>query len=450
VSRVRGGLTQGLHYLLRVARTEHGRAGNEGVSAGFGTTLDGVERDAAINLKPNVTAALIEQGTRATYLFQHKIQELLPTEARFNGHDQDHVQLIEQIGIRLDRGGRLQRHRRPGTLGADFSSQTHRCGCGFDVEGDTLGACLNIRGSPTVGVGNHQVRIDGLSDRCGQRLDDGHTDREVRHEVVVHHIHVQEIGARNARGFTREVRKVRVEQARSDPHDTSVPSVGQTDPMKVMQAFVYRVSRHVLIGPALYLAGRPKIIGREHIPKSGPIILTSNHVAVIDSFYVTLAARRLVRWLAKSEYFAAPGWFGRLRDWSFITSGQVPVDRSGGDAAQAALEGATAILAEDGAWGIHPEGTRSPDGLLHRGRTGVMRVAAKTGVPVIPIALRNTLGPWWKKRVHITVLPPIDTSSLDPDDGPAIRKATDALMAAIAEHCGQTYIDTYAKRRITT
>ncbi|GAC70774.1 lysophospholipid acyltransferase family protein [Gordonia soli] len=210
---------------------------------------------------------------------------------------------------------------------------------------------------------------------------------------------------------------------------------------------LYLICRHVVIGPWLRFRGRPRIIGREHVPRRGAVILAANHLAVSDSFYLTLAARRPVSFLAKSDYFEGRGLRGRLTRRFFAGLGQIAVDRRGGDSARAALDAASAILARGDAWGIHPEGTRSPDGDLHRGHTGVIRVAAGTGAPVVPVAIRGTrrdeTARW--NRVEVTFLPPMDLSATPTDDPTAIREATDALMNKIAVASGQRYADTYAR-----
>ncbi|GED96353.1 lysophospholipid acyltransferase family protein [Gordonia crocea] len=214
-------------------------------------------------------------------------------------------------------------------------------------------------------------------------------------------------------------------------------------------AFRYRVARHLLIGPFLFLWGRPKTTGQEHIPKHGPVILAANHLAISDSFYVVQCARRPVMFLAKSDYFTQPGLKGKFKKTFFSGMGQIPVDRSGGSAAAAAIDAATSIVEGGGAWAIHPEGTRSPDGRLHRGKTGVVRVAVNTGTPIIPIALtgtdNRTWRNFWKSRVTIDILPPLDLSWVKPDDEKQIREATDKLMQAIQSTTQQEYVDVYAK-----
>ncbi|WP_179129736.1 lysophospholipid acyltransferase family protein [Corynebacterium pacaense] len=214
---------------------------------------------------------------------------------------------------------------------------------------------------------------------------------------------------------------------------------------------VYYVSRFIVIGPALRVFGRPRFQGLDLVPRTGPVILAANHLAVVDSFYLIMAARREVKFLAKSDYFTGTGLKGRLQRWFFTSAGQIPVDRSGGDAATGSLDAAIELLGSGQAWGIHPEGTRSPDGNMHKGRTGVIRVALATGAPILPVAITGTEPrPGWRKilprRVTVTVLSPFDLSGVDPDDRDSVRAATDALMREIAAVTGQKYVDTYARR----
>lgn len=206
----------------------------------------------------------------------------------------------------------------------------------------------------------------------------------------------------------------------------------------------YRLHRHVLIGPALRAIGRPRISGREHVPRTGPVIVAANHVAVLDSFYLALATRRRTSFLAKAEYFDGPGVLGSLRRRFLLSAGQIPVDRRGGPSATAALEAARRILADGGAWGIHPEGTRSPDGRMYRGRTGAVRIALETGTPIVPVALTGTRRGDRRRPVTVEFLPPLDLArySHRPD---AARAATDALMRVIAARTGQQYVDRYAR-----
>lgn len=219
--------------------------------------------------------------------------------------------------------------------------------------------------------------------------------------------------------------------------------------MRFWSGCFYRLCRHVLIGPALHLLGRPKFIGRENIPRRGAVIVAANHLAVVDSFYLTLAARRQITFLAKSDYFDGAGIGGRLKRWFFSAMGQIPVDRRGGATASPALEAATKIVEQGGVWGIHPEGTRSPDGRLYRGRTGAVRVAMDTDVSLVPVAITGTWPdrsvPWWRRRVVVEILEPFDLTPFRKSGSAGVRSATDALMLVIGSRTGQQYVDVYAK-----
>ncbi len=192
---------------------------------------------------------------------------------------------------------------------------------------------------------------------------------------------------------------------------------------------IYWICKFVVLGPLLWLIGRPEVEGAQHIPRTGPVILAANHNAFVDSLYLPLVVRRRLTFVAKAEYFT--GW----RQWFFRAAGQIPIDRGGGGAAARALATATGILAAGRVWAIYPEGTRSPDGRLYRGRTGMARVAVATGVPVVPVALSGTrrLG-----KVRVTVCPPMH---FGPNEQP--RAVTDAVMAALAAASGQEYVDAY-------
>ncbi|MBF6330680.1 lysophospholipid acyltransferase family protein [Nocardia transvalensis] len=212
----------------------------------------------------------------------------------------------------------------------------------------------------------------------------------------------------------------------------------------------YWLLKYVLIGPLLRLLGRPKVEGLQHVPRTGPVIIAANHLAAIDSLYLALVLPRRITFIAKQEYFTEPGWRGRLNRWVMTATGQVRVDRSGGCAAADALGAAVRILEADGVWGIHPEGTRSPDGRIYRGRTGVIRVAMQTGAPVVPVVLSGTdrVNPHGRRllrcaRVRISFGRP---RHFPPADRLAVRAATDALMLEMAARSGRRYVDDYAAR----
>jgi 1-acyl-sn-glycerol-3-phosphate acyltransferase len=211
--------------------------------------------------------------------------------------------------------------------------------------------------------------------------------------------------------------------------------------------------KHVLLGPFMRLLARPTIDGAEHVPARGGAILASNHLAVADSFFLPLLLPRKVTFLAKREYFTAPGLVGRLKKMFFTGMGQVPVDRSGGSAAMAAMDTSIRLLREGHLLGIYPEGTRSPDGKLYKGKTGVARMALEADVPVVPVAMIGTdrVNPigskiWRPRRVHIKIGEPLDFSRYQGMAGDRFieRSMTDELMYALMELSGQTYVDMYA------
>ena len=151
----------------------------------------------------------------------------------------------------------------------------------------------------------------------------------------------------------------------------------------------YALLKAILL-PLLSLIFRPKVEGLSHVPTNGPAIIASNHLSFSDSIFMPLVIPRRVTFLAKSEYFTGKGIKGRATAATFRALGQVPVDRSGGRSSEAALETGLRILREGKLLGIYPEGTRSPDGRLYRGRTGIARMALESGVPVIPVAMIDT------------------------------------------------------------
>jgi 1-acyl-sn-glycerol-3-phosphate acyltransferase len=216
---------------------------------------------------------------------------------------------------------------------------------------------------------------------------------------------------------------------------------------------LYWLSKYVLLGPSMRLLARPTIEGLHHIPAQGGAILAGNHLAVADSFLVPLLLPRRVTYLAKREYFTQPGLLGWIKKTFFTGVGQVPVDRSSGSAAQAALETAVRLLRGGELLGIYPEGTRSPDGRLYKGKTGVARMALEADVPVIPVAVIGTdkLNPigsrmWRPHHVHIRIGEPLDFSRYAGMAGDRFieRSMTDEIMYTLMELSGQTYVDTYA------
>src|SRR6185436_5038803 len=214
---------------------------------------------------------------------------------------------------------------------------------------------------------------------------------------------------------------------------------------------LYLLARTVL-APLARVIYRPVIEGRENIPRTGPVVLASNHLSFIDSFVIPIVAPRRVVFLAKSEYFTGHGIRGVWVRGLFQALGAVPVQRGGTHgAAQEALDAALEILNEGLAFAIYPEGTRSRDGRLYRGRTGVAWLALTAGCPVVPVALSGTqdIQPVGSRiprirRVTVRFGEPLDFSHLrGSKPGPARRAATDAVMAAIHELSGQELVPRY-------
>ncbi|WP_308207961.1 lysophospholipid acyltransferase family protein [Actinomadura madurae] len=158
------------------------------------------------------------------------------------------------------------------------------------------------------------------------------------------------------------------------------------DPERV----IYPLLKYVVMGPAMRVAFLPRVSGLGHVPRIGPVILAANHLGFLDSFVLPLMVPRRVHFLGKHEYFTGAGMKGRATATFFHSVGAIAVDRSGGRAALDALDTSAAVLERGGVFAIHPEGTRSPDGRLYRGRTGVARLAMRTGAPVVPVAIEGT------------------------------------------------------------
>jgi 1-acyl-sn-glycerol-3-phosphate acyltransferase len=204
--------------------------------------------------------------------------------------------------------------------------------------------------------------------------------------------------------------------------------------------------------PFLMVLFRPKVKGLRHVPGSGPVIIASNHLSFSDSIFMPLVVPRKVTFLAKSEYFTSPGPKGLLKKLTFIALGQVPVDRSGGRRSEAALITGLKVLAEGKCLGIYPEGTRSPDGRLYKGRTGIARLAIESGAPIIPVAMFNTE----KIQPTGTVVPKVMRVEMifgepmyfegDSTDLQHLRDVTDQIMETIQVLSGQEYVDTYATK----
>jgi 1-acyl-sn-glycerol-3-phosphate acyltransferase len=217
----------------------------------------------------------------------------------------------------------------------------------------------------------------------------------------------------------------------------------------------YWILKYLAVGPLLRLVFRPWVEGEDNVPSEGPAILASNHMSFSDSFFMPLVIERRVTFLAKSDYFQGRGIKGRLTAGFFKGVGQLPVDRSGGRASEAALTTGLKVLHEGRLLGIYPEGTRSPDGRLYRGKTGVARMALEGKVPVIPVAMIGTdkVQPIGKRlprigRVGVRFGKPIDFSRYEGMEGDRfiLRSVTDQIMYELMEIGGQEYVDVYAAK----
>jgi 1-acyl-sn-glycerol-3-phosphate acyltransferase len=217
----------------------------------------------------------------------------------------------------------------------------------------------------------------------------------------------------------------------------------------------YWLLKWVFIGPLLRLVFRPQAEGTDNVPLEGPAILASNHLSYADWLFMPLTLPRRVTFVAKAEYFNGRGIKGWLQKTFFSGSGQVPIDRSSGNAAEGALLSAKRILEAGELFGIYPEGTRSHDGKLYRGKTGVARLALETGVPVIPVAVLGTdeIAPPGKKfgsftRPRVRFGKPLDFSRYEGLEGDRyiLRSVTDEIMYEIMQLSGQEYVDMYATK----
>lgn len=218
----------------------------------------------------------------------------------------------------------------------------------------------------------------------------------------------------------------------------------------------YWIVKNLVLGPILLRVFRPWLKGVENVPVSGAAILASNHLSFIDSVFLPLVLRRPVVFLAKSEYFTGRGFKGWLVRQFFLASGQLPIDRSGGKASEDALFTGVNVLSEGKLLGIYPEGTRSPDGRIYRGRTGIARMALESGVPVIPVAMIDTekvmpIGVKIPKvqRIGIVFGSPLDFSRFAgyENDRFVLRAITDEIMHELVGLSGQEYVDEYASTR---
>ena len=219
---------------------------------------------------------------------------------------------------------------------------------------------------------------------------------------------------------------------------------------------VYWFLKRIILGPLMTLVYRPRVEGLENIPSEGAAILASNHLAFCDSLFLPVAVPRRVTFLAKAEYFTTPGFKGWLSRTFMGSIGQVPIDRDDADASRAAMKTGVRILSKGALLGIYPEGTRSPDGRLYRGKTGVARMALEAGVVVIPCAMIDTekIQPTGRKiprrrpRPGIRIGTPLDFSRYEGLAGDRFveRSMTDEIMYELMQLSGQEYVDLYAAK----
>jgi 1-acyl-sn-glycerol-3-phosphate acyltransferase len=218
----------------------------------------------------------------------------------------------------------------------------------------------------------------------------------------------------------------------------------------------YWLAKFVFLGPLLRMLWRPSVQGAENVPSDRPAIIASNHLSFCDSFFMPIVIRRKVTFLAKAEYFTTPGIKGKLTRSFMKAVGMVPIDRGDADAARAALNTGVRVLHEGTLLGIYPEGTRSPDGRLYRGKTGVARLALESGAVVVPCAMVNTdviqppgrLFPKLRPRPGVVFGKPLDFSRYEGMSGDRFveRSMTDEIMYELMQLSGQEYVDQYAAK----
>lgn len=209
----------------------------------------------------------------------------------------------------------------------------------------------------------------------------------------------------------------------------------------------------------MYLFFTPKAVGKKNIPKRGAVIFASNHLSVVDSIVLPLVVRRQVYFLAKAEYFRTKGFIGRFVTWFMKSVGQIKMDRSGGTASESSLQNGLKILKKGGCLGIYPEGTRSADGRLYRGRVGVARLILSCNFPVsvVPVAMHGTdkilpIGSKYprKKRCKVVFGKPIVFTQYSAlvQDRFTMRAITDCIMLGILQISSQEYVDEYSPKKV--
>ena len=210
-----------------------------------------------------------------------------------------------------------------------------------------------------------------------------------------------------------------------------------------------------VVAPILRLLFRPYVTGAENLPSEGGAILAGNHTTFLDNLIIPLVVPRRVTFLAKSDYFTGGGVKGKMQKSFFSGVGMIPIDRSGGAASEAALRTGLQVLRSGELLGLYPEGTRSPDGRLYRGKTGVARMALEVGVPVIPVGLIGMFalqpaGRRWPKlgKVEVRVGRPLDFTRYAGMEGDrfVLRSITDEIMYELMVLSGQEYVDQYATK----
>ncbi|MEY4327600.1 MAG: hypothetical protein RIR71_270 [Actinomycetota bacterium] len=215
----------------------------------------------------------------------------------------------------------------------------------------------------------------------------------------------------------------------------------------------YFIIKNFILGPILQILFRPWVKGAKNVPNSGGAILASNHLSFSDSIFLPLKVRRPVTFLAKSDYFTGKGVKGALIRWFFKATGQLPIDRSGGKASEDSLNTGLGVLERGLLLGIYPEGTRSPDAKLYRGRTGIARMVLEAKVPVIPVAMIDTekvqpIGSKYPKirRVGVIIGEPMDFTRFAGMEGEraVLRAVTDLIVYNIMQLSNQEYEDVYA------
>lgn len=215
----------------------------------------------------------------------------------------------------------------------------------------------------------------------------------------------------------------------------------------------YWFFKHLIFGPLLKTFYRPWVEGAENLPETGPVVIVGNHLSVIDSFFMPLMIDRRVYFLAKSDYFTGKGLKGWIVKNFMLAVGQLPIDRSGGKASEASLNTGLAVLERGEVLAIYPEGTRSPDGRLYRGRTGVARLVLESGALVVPTVMIDTekampIGAKIPKirRIGTVIGKPLDFRRFEgmSADRFVLRSVTDEIMFEIQRLSDQEYVDVYA------